>query len=261
MEWSYKRDKYAIDEKLWTSVCMLFRSCGYLLAVLRPQLIRLLIRPYRTYCQLPTTFDLYLLAYLLHFLFCIALSLWSLVTYSVRKLWNCVKSVATATQTCHYMDHLQITVVYISQVIFIRLLLNLVYPLLITDRPNPSSIVITTPLNMHILKKILTEKKPYISVILLWRTIQVTFFRKRKFRTIKLTSFSFQSFMVYALCIIIKFQHLQMEIESIRERSYRSSLLLVRRWIMYNNIVRCIIFNFFYFSIRIYWNPPPFYFC
>lgn len=149
-----KRDKYEIDEKLRTWVCMLFRNCGYLLAVLRPQLLRLLIRPCRTYRQLPTTFDLYLQAYLLHFLFCIALSLWSLVTYSVRKLWNCVKSVATATQTCHYMDHLQITtVVYISQVIFIRLLLNLVFPLLITDRPNPSSFVITTPLNMHILKK------------------------------------------------------------------------------------------------------------
>jgi hypothetical protein len=94
------------------------------------------------------TFDLYLQAYLQHFLFCIVLSLWSLVTYSVRKLWNCVKSVATATQTCHYMDHLQITTfVYISQVIFTPLLLNLIFSLLITDRPNASSFVITTPLN------------------------------------------------------------------------------------------------------------------
>jgi hypothetical protein len=122
-----KRHKYSIDEKLWTAVCMLFCTCGYLLAFLHPQLLRLLIRPFKTFCQLPTTFDLYLQAYLRHFPFCITLSLWSLVTYSVRKLWNCVKSVATATQTCHYMDHLQITTVaYISQVILTRMLLNLI---------------------------------------------------------------------------------------------------------------------------------------
>jgi len=64
------------------------------------------------------------------------------------------------------MEHLQITtVVYILQVIITQPLLNIIFPLLITDRPNPSSFVITTPINMHVFKKFLTEKKMYISVM------------------------------------------------------------------------------------------------
>ena len=58
------------------------------------------------------------------------------------------------------MGHLEITtVLYISQVICARLLLNVMCPLLIANRTNPSSFVITTSLNMHILKTFLTEKK------------------------------------------------------------------------------------------------------
>ena len=62
----------------------------------------------------------------------------------------------------------------------------ILYTLLITDRTNPPSFVITTPLNMHILKKISTEKTVRLSytivtdytsnVIQLWQTIQVTLY-------------------------------------------------------------------------------------
>jgi hypothetical protein len=65
--------------------------------------------PCKTYSQPPLTFELYMQAFLRHFMFSIALSLWPQVTWSVQKLRSCAKFVVIAAQTGHYMDHFQIT--------------------------------------------------------------------------------------------------------------------------------------------------------